>query len=338
VAEAVRDSALRYRGNPASQHEAGRTSRRALEAARQRIGEILGARTSGINADQVIFTSGGTESNNLALRGLLQLQPWALPGGRFQRPERPAWSTTDPPPKAGASDRRLIVSAIEHPSIARAAEHLASLGYRVDQLHVDARGVANVNHFEELLADNAQLASVMLANNETGVLQPVAQIAAICRARGVLVHTDATQAVGKTPVSFQQLDVDALTAAAHKFHGPLGVGVLIVRHAAKLEPLLHGGFQQAASRPGAESVALAIGMQTALDLWHREADQRLDRMAALRDEFERRIRAGYPRAVIIGADAPRLPNTSNIAFVGLDRQALVMAFDLAGVACSTGSA
>jgi cysteine desulfurase len=316
VAEAVRDAALRHGGNPASQHEAGRAARRALEAARQRIGELLGARTTGMDADQVIFTSGGTESNNLALHGLLHKVGDGVAGH-------------------GA---RVLISALEHPSIMRTAERLAAVGVQVEAIRVNRDGTIRVDALEDLLATPAHLVSVMLASNETGVLQPVAKIAALCHARGVLMHTDATQAVGKIPVDFQQLGVDALTAAAHKFHGPLGIGVLLARHGVKLEPSLYGGFQQAALRPGTESVALAIGMQTALELWHREADQRRHRMAALRDEFEHHIAAGYPQAIIIGERAPRLPNTSNIAFVGLDRQALVMAFDLAGVACSTGSA
>jgi cysteine desulfurase len=182
------------------------------------------------------------------------------------------------------------------------------------------------------------LASIMLASNETGVIQPVTEAAAVCRAHGALIHTDAAQAVGKIPVNFTELGVDALAATAHKFHGPLGIGVLVLRHGVKLGPSLYGGFQQAALRPGTESVALAIGMQTALELWQREAEARRERMATLRDRLEREIRADYPDAVVIGAGAPRLPHTSNIAFVGLDRQALVMALDLAGVACSTGSA
>ena len=315
VADAVRDAALRYPGNPASQHEAGRQARRALEAARERIGEILGARTAGMDADQIIFTSGGTEANNLALHGL----------------HKAGDGIAGPPP-------RLIISPLEHPSVARTAESLAASGCRLEKLAVDGNGVVCIEHLERLLAAPAQLVSVMLASNETGVLQPIAEIAAFCRKRGILLHTDAVQAVGKIPVSFRDLGVDALTAAAHKFHGPLGIGVLIVRHGVSLAPALHGGFQQAALRPGTESTALAIGMQTALELWHRDAEKRRLRLSALRAQFEQLIHTGYPEAVIVGAAAPRLPHTSNIAFTGLDRQALVMAFDLAGVACSTGSA
>jgi cysteine desulfurase len=316
VANAVREAGLRYPGNPGSQHEPGRQARRALEAARTRIGEILGARTTGMDADQVIFTSGGTESNNLALNGLLHKAGDGIAG----------------PPS------RLLISALEHPSIARLAKHLAANGIRVETIPITRQGIVRVDELERQLTTPTQLVSVMLASNETGVIQPVSEIAAICRAHSALIHTDATQAVGKIPVNFQELGVDALTAAAHKFHGPLGIGILILHHGVKLQPALLGGFQQAALRPGTESVALAVGMQTALELWQREADDRRQRLTALRDQLETALLAGYPGAVAIGADAPRLPHTSNIAFVGLDRQALVIALDLAGVACSTGSA
>jgi cysteine desulfurase len=194
------------------------------------------------------------------------------------------------------------------------------------------------SEFPELFRPNTRLVSVMLASNETGVIQPVAEIAALCRAAGILIHTDATQAVGKVPVDFHALGVDALTLAAHKFHGPVGIGALVVRHGVPLESSLHGGFQQAGLRPGAESVAHAVGMLTALEAWAHEAQPRRERMTTLRDSLERPLLAGDKRAVVIGAAAPRLPHTSNIAFVGLDRQALMMALDLAGVACSTGSA
>ena len=351
VADAVRDAALRYPGNPASQHEFGRQARRVLEQARQRIGELLGARTSGMDADQVIFTSGGTESNNIALNGLLQ--PPALPGGRSlpQSSVQPRLSSQPRPSLVGASGGlnpqtpgdahsdspitapRLIISAIEHPSIARAA---VPLGPQI--LPVDSAGIIRLDQLESLLTPTTQLASIMLASNETGVIQPIAAAAEICRRRGVLLHTDATQAVGKLPVDFQGLGVDALTTAAHKFHGPLGVGVLLVRHGVALTPAFQGGFQQASLRPGTESVALAVGMQRALELWHAEADARRQRMTDLRDRLETALLAGYPDAVVIGQQSSRLPHTSNVAFVGLNRQALVMALDLAGVACSSGSA
>jgi cysteine desulfurase len=328
AAEAMREVSLRYPGNPASQHELGRQARRALEAARRRIGEILGARTEGMDADQVIFTSGGTESNNLALPGLLRAG--SSPAAPQSRPGL-VGAITD-------SGSRLLISAVEHPSVTRTADHLASRGCQMHRLGVHPNGVVRLDQLDGMLDERPQLVSVMLANNETGVLQPVQEIATRCRARGALMHTDATQAVGKIPVNFTDLGVDALTATAHKLHGPLGIGLLIVRHGVKLEPALYGGFQQGALRPGTESLSLAVGFCAALEAWQREADERRERMAALRERFERAILDDYSDAVVVGLDAARLPHTSNIAFVGLDRQALAMALDLAGVACSTGSA
>jgi cysteine desulfurase len=178
----------------------------------------------------------------------------------------------------------------------------------------------------------------MLGNNETGVIQPVAVLASICRRAGVLIHTDAAQVVGKLPVHFRQLGVDAVSISAHKFHGPPGIGALIVRDGVLLEPLLLGGHQQGQLRPGSEAVALAVGMAKALAIWHEGAARRAAYLADLRDRFERQLIAGWPDAVINGAGAQRLPHTSNIGFAGVDRQALFMALDMASVACSTGSA
>jgi cysteine desulfurase len=183
----------------------------------------------------------------------------------------------------------------------------------------------------------------MLGNHETGVLQPVAEIAALCRKANVPVHTDATQVVGKLPVDCTSLGVDALSFSGHKFHGPAGIGGLLLRSGVKLQPLHYGGFQQAGLRPGTESAPLAAGLHAALQLWHDEADDRARRMTALRDRFEATLHADLSNIVVHGivvhgAASARLPHTSGIAFLGLDRQALLMALDQAGVACSTGSA
>ncbi len=323
VADAVRDASLRYRGNPASQHAAGRETRRALEAARRRIGELLGAGPD----DRAVFTSGGTEANNLAVAGL-SLARRRVAGQGIGRVDD----------CADAAPSRVIVSAIEHPSVAGAADRLVSQGMSIDRLEADSAGVVQVDQLAAMLTADVRLVSIMLANNETGVRQPVSEIASMCRERRVAVHSDAVQAAGKLRIDFSALGLDAMTIAAHKFHGPPGIGALILRRGALLSPSLHGGFQQAGLRPGSECVALAIGMLTALELWSQEADVRCERMTALRHSLEEQILAGDPQAVVIGGDAPRLPHTANIAFVGLDRQALVMALDLAGVACSTGSA
>ena len=307
--------------NPASQHAPGRKARRMLEEAREGVAELLGAKTGGMDADQVIFTSGGTEANNLALLGLLA----------------PQLAGTKPGLAAATETLGIAISAIEHPSIFGAADELRRRGCIVDRLTVTSNGLARAETLVQ--GSNApRLLSVMLANNETGVIQPVAKFAALCRNHMCLLHTDAVQAIGKIPVSFRDLGVDAMSVAPHKFHGPLGIGALIVRHGVKLQPQLFGGFQQAALRPGTENVALAVGFHTALQIASDELPELCFRMQSLRDQLEAALRAALPEMVIVGEHAPRLPNTSCVAFPGLDRQALVMALDLAGVACSTGSA
>jgi cysteine desulfurase len=178
----------------------------------------------------------------------------------------------------------------------------------------------------------------MLGNNETGVLQPVAECERVCREAGALLHTDAVQVVGKLPLSFARLGAAILSFSAHKFHGPRGIGGLLVRGDIELSPLLYGGFQQGGLRPGTEPVALVAGMHKALEIWQRDYEKRLQQMTALRDRFESSLKAELTDVLINGAEAPRLPHTSNVSFRGLDRRALAMALDLEGVACSTGSA
>jgi cysteine desulfurase len=190
----------------------------------------------------------------------------------------------------------------------------------------------------DLLQQAPRLVSVMLANNETGAIQPLEEMVRRAKSVALPVHTDASQAVGKLPIDFRALGVSAMTIAPHKFGGPRGIGALLVRGDVAIQPLLHGGAQQLGLRPGTESVTLALGLLAALNTWRKHRDEWSKRIQTLRDRFESRILAAFPQAVVNSVDAPRLPNTSNIAFVGHDRQALLMAFDLAGICCSTGSA
>lgn len=321
VAEAMRETALAAAGNPASQHEPGRRARRLLEEARDQIAHMLGART-GSGADRLIFTSGGTEANNLAV--------WGLARGRAAL-------------RGGGRPGRLVISAVEHPCVVEPAELLARHGWDLARLPVDAEGVARVEMLAELLDDAGsratQLVSLMGANHETGVLQPVAEAARLCRAADVPLHTDAVQLAGKLPIDFAALDVDALSISAHKFHGPPGIGGLLVRHDGPLEPILAGSrHAEHGLRPGTPSVALAVGMQRALAAWHREHAAQTARLAALHARLEAGLRAALPDCRILGDGADRLPQTTCVAFAGLERQALVMALDLAGVACATGAA
>ncbi len=298
--------------NPASQHDAGRRARRVVEQARERILSLLGGESAGRSPDRLIFTSGGTEANNLAILGLAAEQA-SEPG-------------------------ELVVSPIEHPSVAAAVDQLVSRGWEVRHLPVSTNGVVDADALELLLSPRSRLVSVMLGNNETGAIQPVATLAAVAHEHEIPIHTDAVQAVTKIDVHFHELGATTMSFAAHKFHGPTGIGGLIVRGNTQLRPQLFGGFQQAGMRPGTESVPLVVGMREALELYANDRDARRLHLASLRDRFERQICTALPFARVVADDAERLPHTANIAFVGLDRQALFLALDMAGIACSTGSA
>ncbi len=311
--------------NPASQHRMGQHARRAIEQHRANIANMLGATTSGMQTDQLIFTSGGTESNNLALIGI------AL--SRYEQRK-----SEDPDALPG----RVLISAIEHPSIVGAAEQLARLGFDVRKIEVDQSGVCKVDSLRDLIKQTPiDLVSVMLANNETGVLQPLDAITVICREQDIPVHTDAVQAVAKIPVDFTQLGVDAMSFTAHKFSGPRGIGGLLVRSGVSVQPILFGGFQQMAIRPGTEDVAAVAGMSRALELFREEPTQ-MERIEGLRDQLERELVQGLDDAVVVGHSSggkpERVPHTLNIALTGIDRQAFLLAADFAGLAISTGSA
>ncbi|NQU20017.1 MAG: cysteine desulfurase, partial [Candidatus Nealsonbacteria bacterium] len=238
----------------------------------------------------------------------------------------------------GTASGRIVVSAIEHASVIEPAEHLMENGWRYDGLGVDGDGVIRTDALAGLLAEDTRLVSVLAANHETGVLQPIARLAEICNEAGVPLHTDAVQMAGKLPVNFREWGVAAMSVAAHKFRGPTGIGALIVRDGVAIAPLLFGGHQQGGLRPGTEPVALAVGMRTALETWQEHHREHARLMTAHRERFEAGLRAGMPEIVVHGSAADRLPQTSNIAFPGLDGQILLMALDTAGVACSVGSA
>lgn len=312
VAEAIHKAAVDFAGNPSSQHEPGRRARRALEEARQQVGRLLGAQVDGKETDQVIFTSGGTEANNLALCGQLP----------------------NVPPNGG----NIIISSLEHPSVTEMAHVLKQQGWQIHSLDAQPDGTTCLDQLDQWHTANTKLVSLMLANNETGVLQPVSEAARWCQTREIAIHTDAVQAIGKLPVNFRDLGVSTLSLAAHKFHGPKGIGALILRHGCNLKPTLHGGHQQSGYRPGTEPVALAVGLQATLECWHKEAHQRQKHLSLLQNRLETSLQTGWPSAVILGKTAARVAHTTNISFPELNRQALVMALDLAKLACSTGSA
>ncbi len=307
--------------NPASQHRPGQLARKHLENSRRKIANYLGAKTSGMDTDQLIFTSGGTESNNLAILGLVN----AL--------DSKSNNTSDL-----FVPQHILISSVEHPSVVGAAEHLVRLGHSVDKIPVDSHGVCRVDQLGSMIQGNTKLVSLMLANNETGVMQPVKEVAQLCRDRGILFHTDAVQAVGKIPVHFRELSVDALSFTGHKLGGPRGIGGLILKHGLTPAPLQFGGFQQMSLRPGTEDVALVAGMETALDTFYQNEADYYSGVLTLRNHLEKTLLSRFPDLVVNGAGATRLPHVSNLSFSKVDRQSFLMAADIKGLAISTGSA
>ena len=303
VWEAMRPFAAEVYGNPASAHQAGRRARKALEDARDRVAALLDA-----HPEEVLFTSGATESNNLALVS-----------------------------HAGDLPGHLISSPIEHPSVLEPIKHLQERGFQVVWLPVDQQGLVRLETLPNLLGPQTRCVTVMLANHEMGAIQPIRDLVNRLEGR-VLIHCDAVQAVGKVPVRFHDLGVSTLSLSAHKFHGPKGIGALLVKRGVKLRPQLWGGHQQHGKRPGTEPVALAVGLATALELACQQMQQRLEKVRRLRQRFLDSLLATSAPFVINGPETGGIPHTLNLSFPGLRADALLMNLDLAGIACSTGSA
>ncbi|MGC1274404.1 MAG: cysteine desulfurase family protein [Planctomycetaceae bacterium] len=293
--------------NPGSRHAAGRGARQVLEESRETVARILDA-----EPDEVVFTSGGTESINLALFGLAR------------------------------GTGTIATGPGEHPATAESVATLVQRGWSHQQLAVDADGrliepCEPPGSSRRPDPADLKLVSMLLAHNETGVIQDVSPLVDRCNAAGVPTHLDCVQAVGKIPVSFKTLGATALSFGAHKFHGPRGVGGLLVRRGVRLVSLHHGGHQETDRRPGTEPVALIAGMAKALELWERDAADRTRTMLAARDRLEAALAERCPPVVVHGSQATRLPNTASVAFPGVNGDELLVALDLEGVACSLGS-
>jgi cysteine desulfurase len=292
-------------GNPSSLHWFGQRARSAVEEARGPVAALIGA-----SAAEIVFTASGTEADNMALRGVAA--------------------------RAKAPRRTIVVTAIEHHAVLNTARALAEDGIPVETVRVDAGGRVDMADLRAKVDDRTALVSVMLANNETGVVQPVAEAARIAHERGALVHCDAVQAAGKLPIDVRSLDVDLLTLSAHKIYGPKGVGVLYVRRGTALAAFVRGGAQERNRRAGTENVAGIVGLGVAAALAHENLETDRVGLRALRDGFEARLLA-IPGAVGNGVE-PRVPNTTSVSFEGTEAEGLVMALDLMGVAVSTGAA
>jgi cysteine desulfurase len=294
-------------GNASSLHSFGRAARRAIETAREQVAAALGA-----NPREIVFTGCGTESDNQALKGI-----------------------------AFASRNRgdhIITSQIEHKAILETCQYLEKQGFHVTYLPVDEYGRVNPGDVAQSITDRTALVSVMFANNEVGTIQPIAEIGRVCQDRGVTFHTDAVQAVGKLPIDVDEMGIDLLSASAHKFYGPKGVGVLYVRKGTKLDPLLHGGHQERGRRAATENVAGIVGLGKALELRLGEMAEEAERLASLRNRLHAGIVERIDRVYLNGHPTARLPGTLNLSFDYVEGEGIIMGLDLAGVAVSSGSA
>lgn len=292
-------------GNASSIHWFGQQARAAVDEAREGVAALIGA-----TPQEIVFTGSGTEADNMALRGV-------------------AWRAREP-------RRKIVYAGIEHHAVLNTARALAEEGWPVECVGSTPEGSVDLNQFEEKVDDRTALVAVMLANNETGVIQPVREVAAIARRHGALVHCDAVQGAGKIPVDVRALDVDLLALSAHKMYGPKGAGALFVRRNTRLAALLRGGAQERNRRAGTENVAGIVGLGRAAALAREQLSQDAPRVQALRDRLEASL-LGLPEARVNGAGA-RVPNTTNLSFGGIEAESLLMALDLMGVAVSTGAA
>jgi cysteine desulfurase len=294
-------------GNPSSMHSFGNKVGRALKKARKQLQDLLGAE----HDSEIIFTSCGTESDSTAILSALRAQP----------------------------DRNeIITTVVEHPAVLSLCEHLEKEGYKVHYLKVDKKGRLDLEEYKKLLSDKVAIVSVMWANNETGTLFPVVEMAELANAAGVMFHTDAVQAVGKVPMNLQDTKIDMLSISGHKLHAPKGIGVLYLRRGVRFRPLLRGGHQERGRRAGTENVAsiIALGKAAEMALQHMEYENTF--VAAMRDRLEQAILEAVPYSFVTGDPDNRLPNTCNIAFEYIEGEAILMLLNKQGIAASSGSA
>lgn len=294
-------------GNPSTIYSFGQETRKATDEARETVANLIGA-----SPEEIIFTSGGTEADNLALKGV----PAALE-------------------KKG---KHIVASSIEHHAVLSTLKYLEKRGYQVSFLPVDEHGWLDPGEVEEAITSQTVLISVMYANNEVGTIEPISEIGEIAQKAGIYLHTDAVQTIGKIKVNVDDLKVDLLSLSAHKFYGPKGVGALYVRKGTRIYPLLHGGYQERRRRAGTENVAGIVGLGKAAEIAPKEMVQQSRRESNLRDRLEKMIRENINHCQLNGHPTQRLPNTLNISFEFIEGESLILNLDLKGIAASTGSA
>ncbi len=307
VEEAFRRFALEEFGNPSSAHFYGKRAKEWLEKFRAQVAEFVGA-----ESEEIIFTSGGTESNHLAIFGILWERLWERREGH------------------------LLVSAFEHPSVLKPAVRLLEMGFFVDFVPVSPEGYVDPDEVKKRLKKNTVLVSIMLANNEIGTIQPVKEIARICREREILFHTDACQAVGKIPVNVKEIDCDLMSFAGHKMYAPKGIGALFVRKGVKLSPLFLGGGQERGLRAGTEPLALIAALAKACEIAGSDLEEEVERQKFLKNKFLKGLQEIYPDLVVYGRPEATLPNTLTVSFKGLDAGELLARCP--SICASTGAA
>ena len=294
-------------GNASSLHRAGREAREAVEKARGIVAKSINA-----SPHEIIFTSGGTESDNLAIKGV-------------------AYALRD-------KGRHLITSAIEHPAVLESFKALEREGFKVSYIPVNRDGIVDIGKIEELIRSDTILISVMHANNEVGTIQPIKEIGEIAEEHGVYLHTDAVQTMGKLPIDVEEMKVSLLSISGHKIYGPKGVGALYIREGVEIEPILHGGGHEGGLRSGTENVPGIVGLSIAADIAVKEQDETVNRIRYLRDRLIGEVLEQIPSSMLTGHPVERLPNNAHFCFPGIEGEALVLALSEEGIAASTGSA
>jgi cysteine desulfurase len=294
-------------GNPSSMHQFGDKVGRALKHARRQVQALIGAE----HDSEVIFTSCGTESDSTAILSALKAQP---------------------------DRKRLITTVVEHPAVLTLCEQLEKDGYTVHYLKVDKKGRLDMREYQRLLSDQVAIVSVMWANNETGTLFPVEEMAEMARSAGVMFHTDAVQAVGKLPINLKETSIDMLSLSGHKLHAPKGIGVLYLRRGVRFRPLLRGGHQERGRRAGTENAASIVALGKACEMALREMEYEKTFVKSMRDTLEQGILEQVPHCFVTGDPGNRLPNTSNIAFEYIEGEAILLLLNKMGIAASSGSA
>jgi len=307
VFEAMKPFFQNQFGNSSSIHWAGREVRKYVEEAREKVAELLHASPA-----EIIFTGCGTESDNMAIKGVAY--SWREKGNH------------------------IITTQVEHHAVLHTCQFMEKMGYEVTYLPVDNYGLIDLELLRRSIRPQTILVSIMFANNETGTIFPIKEIGEITRAKGVIFHTDAVQAVGKIPVDLQHLPVDILSLSGHKLNTPKGIGAQFIRRGLKLSPLIHGGGQEYGLRAGTENVPYIVGLGKACEIARRDFNQRINHLQNLRDRLEQGIKARIPQVVLNGHPTQRLPNTLNMSFLDVEGESLLLNLDLEGIAVSSGSA